>query len=36
VGPARTVIDVLKPQLEREAIRPGRQKLLEAVQDFAG
>jgi len=36
VGPAQTVMDVLKLQLEGESISPERKKLLKAVQDFAG
>lgn len=36
VGPSRTVIDVLKLQLEGESISPERKKLRKAVQEFAG
>lgn len=36
VGPAQTVIDVLKLLLARDTISPERKKLLKAVQEFAG
>jgi hypothetical protein len=36
VGPAQTVIDVLKLLLEGDPISPERKKLLKAVQEFAG